>query len=295
MKEYEAHPFAELFPLISPKEIQELRDDIKARGLQRPITLYEGKILDGRHRQEACVQAKVAPRYETYRGKDPLGFVLSANMHRRHLTTSQRAMIAAEAETLRHGENLQKPQQSPRDANCAKPTRKDLAATSSVSPRSIAAASKIKDEAPELVPGVKDGTFTIHAATKKLEEKKAKSEPVLDETGYPVPEELHELWARRGEVREMLAQISNVENKLLASQKEKDVLFSTVSFSSAVSKLQFAHMEVAAARLWAVCITCQGRNYAKCTLCKGRGFLSKIKWDTCVSKEAKDIRARANK
>ena len=64
---------------------------------------YQGKILDGRNREKACAIAGVTPRYEEYSGDDPIGFVISMNMKRRHLTVSQRAAIASELATATVG------------------------------------------------------------------------------------------------------------------------------------------------------------------------------------------------
>ena len=47
------HPLAELFPTIGNDELQELADDIGKNGMIAPITLFEGKILDGRNRLAA--------------------------------------------------------------------------------------------------------------------------------------------------------------------------------------------------------------------------------------------------
>ena len=54
MTDYELHEYAEIFPAMSVAELEQLEEDIKAKGLQHKITLYQGKILDGRHRYEIC-------------------------------------------------------------------------------------------------------------------------------------------------------------------------------------------------------------------------------------------------
>jgi hypothetical protein len=63
----------------------ELVADIMRNGLVSPITKHEDAILDGRNRYRACEQARVTPRFIAYEGDDPLGFVISLNLKRRHL------------------------------------------------------------------------------------------------------------------------------------------------------------------------------------------------------------------
>lgn len=90
----EAHAICKILPELTDGEYKALVADIRAKGLLRPITTFEGKILDGRHRFNACADAGVPPRFEEYAGSDPVGFVQSTCMHR-SLNTTQRAMIAA--------------------------------------------------------------------------------------------------------------------------------------------------------------------------------------------------------
>jgi hypothetical protein len=102
--EYEFHPIANIFPLMSDEELDVLAEDITANGLTFHIILYEGKILDARNRYLACQRAGVEPGFSEYDGDTPIQFVLSLNLHRRHLTISQRAAIAAELATLQDGQ-----------------------------------------------------------------------------------------------------------------------------------------------------------------------------------------------
>jgi N6-adenosine-specific RNA methylase IME4 len=103
-KEYQYHPFAEVFPLIAGDDFQKLVDDIRENGLREDITLLDGKILDGRNRDRACRAAEVEPRYRDYAGDtSPWGlmrFVVSLNVRRRHLPKEELAICAAEAEDL---------------------------------------------------------------------------------------------------------------------------------------------------------------------------------------------------
>jgi hypothetical protein len=104
-KTYEVHPIANIFPRLGDAKIDELAFDIKANGQQQPIVLLEGKILDGVNRYEACQRLGIEVKTCDYDGADPIGFVLSANLHRRHLDASQRAMVAAKLTNLDVGAN----------------------------------------------------------------------------------------------------------------------------------------------------------------------------------------------
>jgi hypothetical protein len=93
--DYAYHPACLLFPKLGKDELQELADDIRENGLRHPIVLYQGKILDGRNRLLACEIAGVEPRFVEWDGKgSPVEWVVSENLVRRHLTSSQCAVIA---------------------------------------------------------------------------------------------------------------------------------------------------------------------------------------------------------
>ena len=95
------HPAAELFPLMKGPEFGLLVEDIDAHGLREPIVMYQGLVLDGRNRLRASEIAKVEPRFVEWDGiGSPLTFVLSRNLHRRHLNEGQRAVIAARAKGM---------------------------------------------------------------------------------------------------------------------------------------------------------------------------------------------------
>lgn len=89
----QAHPAADLFPLLSGDEYEAFKADIAANGLLEPIWIYSGQILDGRNRYRACLDIGVEPRFRTYEGDTPVAFVWSLNGERRHLSESQRATI----------------------------------------------------------------------------------------------------------------------------------------------------------------------------------------------------------
>jgi ParB-like chromosome segregation protein Spo0J len=166
----EFHEYANLFPLLDDAEIARLGADIRARGQEVPIMLHEGKILDGRNRYRACMVAEVEPRTEEYRGTDPLGYVVSHNLHRRHLTESQRGMVAAKLADLRKGAPIG-------NANAAKTnppiggfvsdtqTRNEAAGQLSVGTSTVDRAKKVRrDGVDVLVKAVEAGEVSVNAA-----------------------------------------------------------------------------------------------------------------------------------
>ena len=99
------HPLAEVYPLIEGEEFETLVKDIEDNGLIEAITLFEGKILDGRNRYNACRKIKGFKfgkhdfrNLPTDKEKvDALSFVISKNSHRRHLTQDQKRGCNREA------------------------------------------------------------------------------------------------------------------------------------------------------------------------------------------------------
>ena len=95
----EPHTLAATIPPMSEDEYASLKSDIEANGLREPITLLDGKILDGRHRFRACKELNIKPATrEMPKALNPVAYVLSLNLHRRHLAASQRAMIGIAVE-----------------------------------------------------------------------------------------------------------------------------------------------------------------------------------------------------
>lgn len=89
------HPLSAAFPDMTPAELAVLRTDIENRGLLEPITLYEGKILDGWHRYQACLEIGHEPWFEEFSDERPDLWVISKNARRRHLTKTQIAVAIA--------------------------------------------------------------------------------------------------------------------------------------------------------------------------------------------------------
>ena len=182
---YPSHPAAALFPLIEGAEFSALVADIKANGLVEPIKLYDGQVLDGRNRLRACEHAGVEPMFEDLTGKvEPLVYVVSANLHRRHLTSGQKAFIASELATLRHGSNQYRTETEESSTEPSSPdvemmTKIQAAKAAGSSPAAISKARVIEKEAPELVAAVKAGKESLDGAyNKAVEAREAKTRPL---------------------------------------------------------------------------------------------------------------------
>jgi YD repeat-containing protein len=87
-----------MFPLMEGAEFEGLFADIQKHGLREPITIYEDKILDGRNRERAAVEAGVELTFDCFSGShaEAKAFVISKNIHRRHLTLDQKRELAAQ-------------------------------------------------------------------------------------------------------------------------------------------------------------------------------------------------------
>lgn len=68
--------------------------------LMLSVLVAETRVIDGRNRYRACLEAGVKPEFQYYSGDDPVGFVVRMNLMRRHLTSSQRAIAALDAEKM---------------------------------------------------------------------------------------------------------------------------------------------------------------------------------------------------
>ena len=91
----EFHPVANIFPLMMDDEFSALVQDIAEQGQLEPILIHDGKIVDGRNRYRACQKLGLDPITQTWKQSGSLiKFIVSKNLHRRHLSSSQRAVIA---------------------------------------------------------------------------------------------------------------------------------------------------------------------------------------------------------
>ena len=172
------HEYANLFPMLEGEALDALREDIREHGVREPVVFLGNAILDGRNRYICARELGIEyPRLD-FQGDDPLAFVISHNLHRRHLTESQRASIAARVANMPRGRNWDKsanlqnkdePQLSLSEQAAPRPpltSTADAARLLNVSERSVASAKKVHDTAPpEVSRAVDDGRMSVSLAS----------------------------------------------------------------------------------------------------------------------------------
>jgi N6-adenosine-specific RNA methylase IME4 len=199
------HPYAEIFPLLEGDEFDQLVADIKARGLYEPIVTYEDQILDGRNRFRACVAAGIDCDLVPYIGIDPLGYVISRNLKRRHLSESQRAVVAAKLATLRRGDN-----QHTEGLPIGRSSE-----LLNVGERSIARAREVLDKGtPELAAAVERGRVSVSAAADIASRPQDEQREIVARGESEILEAAKQIRAGRAETRRdaRIARIVTISN-----------------------------------------------------------------------------------
>lgn len=190
MTDYPIHPACALWPRPSDEEVLAIADDIKANGLLNPIWLFEGAILDGKTRYEACGVAGVEPRFETYIGKDPVGFTVSQNKSRRHMTSEELAFAVAELSKLSHGGN----RSNLRDRSLKDASVEKLAKIAGIGMTSVyEAKSLLKNGEPNIIELARSGKVGIASAavfvrrTSREKQRTAVVDDIKGQTGKKNP------------------------------------------------------------------------------------------------------------
>jgi uncharacterized protein (UPF0335 family) len=171
------HPLCSIFPQMSDEEFDALRDDIEQHGQRDAIVLWDGQILDGRHRMQACLALGIEPKFRTVEmtWEEAKAYVLSVNLTRRHLDATQRAIVANRMATLEQGQQAVRVGSLPNAQICAfgnsptsiATTQADAAQMLNVSPRQVQVARKVEEiTAPELFSKCESGEISLHKAGK---------------------------------------------------------------------------------------------------------------------------------
>jgi len=174
------HPVAGIFPMMETLEFESLKADIQRHGQLEPIWTHDGKIIDGRNRYLACTELGIEPKireWEPVNGAELVDFVISLNLQRRMLNSSQKALVAVDALPFyeENAKNRLKLSQGRGKKGVAKMpdlnfgrSRELAAQTFGVSGRYVGYAKQINATDPNLAQEIRDGKKTITEALKQI-------------------------------------------------------------------------------------------------------------------------------
>jgi hypothetical protein len=191
-RKLQLHPVVNLFPPMAEDEYEALKADLAANGQQEAIWLHDGRVIDGRNRLRACTELGIEPKTKEWDGTgSPVKFVVSVNLHRRHLTGWQKAAVGVEVEARLAEEAKERMRQGGGDKKSAKAkesgkekvpdpmagqARDQAAAAVGTNPRYLGDAKAVKEADPELFEKVRAGTVTGKAALAEVRRRQKKAE-----------------------------------------------------------------------------------------------------------------------
>lgn len=193
----EFHPIANLFPMMTGEEYEKLKADIAENGQIEPIWIHpDGRILDGRNRYMACCDLGIAPKTRQWNGQgSAVAFVVSLNIHRRHLSASQRAVISLDVLPMLEEEAAERRRATQNNSAAADKeiipdqvgqARDQAAALFQTNGRYVQDVKSIKEKAPDLLDDVRGGSLSIPYAMRKLGERQAQ-ERAQERRNAPAP------------------------------------------------------------------------------------------------------------
>ena len=166
------HDLSKLFGDMSRDELEKLSNDIGQNGLNHPITLWQGQILDGWHRYQACKSAGVEPLFTDFVGNDILAlrFVMQENALRRHLSDAARIAISKRVlgwHEARAGVGRQTKVSV--DTFTTRITSQQIAAASNTSIATVKRHNTVEQHAPRLLPLLDSGEIGLQTAERLVQ------------------------------------------------------------------------------------------------------------------------------
>jgi ParB-like chromosome segregation protein Spo0J len=176
-KTLEAHPAADMFPLMVGSDLQSLASSIKKSKQLFPVIVgKDGKVWDGRNRLAAHRLSTLEgwePWIETYNGDlNAIDYVRAVNWERMHLNQSERARLAVllSADAKREAKERQLSGKTVAAGEVKGPSADIVAKKMGVSRTQVERAERIRREAPEAFELLGKGT-TVRAEYAKLPKK----------------------------------------------------------------------------------------------------------------------------
>lgn len=296
--ELKRHPLSDAFPSMSEEEFEELKKDIARNGLQMPIVLCpQGTVLDGWHRYQACKEMGVPLMIEQI--KDPnaplVDIVSSLNLHRRHLSASQRAAIAASLAEYRM--NMATDADEPKGLKAEKLKEKpghglirEAAGELNVSDEYARQAAELKARRPDLFEQVRSGQMSLSRAMKEAESddfigagagafRKLNKRELTDtardgkKTEELIPPDVLAAMEDRRTLNEIIRNINELRRAIKAMAGRPGTAW--IDCDDVMADLNHAKEVIRNGRPYRVCPVCDGSH---CDACKRSGFMPKDVW-----------------
>ena len=218
MSQYQQHQLSAAWPAMSDSDFQALQDSIMNIGVQMPIVIFEGQVIDGWNRYRAATALGMdCPTTPFDESIDPVEFVKAMNDARRHITGSQRAIAIVAI----HGwKPVGRPQNNVEATSTL--TQEAMAAEAGVSKKTIQQAQAAQKAG--LAEKVKSGEMTVEQASNVAKGKPAKAakkdkpapkaEPAEVEPEIEAPPEYTELDAARDQISELQIELARLSDRL---------------------------------------------------------------------------------
>ena len=238
-----AHPAADIFPMLTAAELKTLADDIAEHGLREPVWLWRDPddgityLLDGRNRVAACAESGTEVVTRWYDGTDPIQFVVSLNIERRHLTPGQRAMLALDLVPLYEAEAKKRqgfrtdlvdesteplnfvadlpqgvPDVVPAQKVTAPKSREKAASVTKASGRAVGQAKRVSEKAPDLAAKVKTGEIAIDRAERIIRDREAEQKRIEHAKAEAATAHIQgTIDIRHGDFRDALADLTDID------------------------------------------------------------------------------------
>ena len=229
MSQYQQHQLSAAWPAMSDSDFQALQDSIMNIGVQMPIVIFEGQVIDGWNRYRAATALGMdCPTTPFDESIDPVEFVKAMNDARRHITGSQRAIAIVAI----HGwKPVGRPQNNVEATSTL--TQEAMAAEAGVSKKTIQQAQVAQKAG--LADKVKSGEMTVEQASNVAKGKPAKAAkkdkpaPTVapqdtPEDDGPSAEELAAHAAAEAADRELVAKLLDSDEPLAALAEENKQL-----------------------------------------------------------------------
>jgi DNA repair exonuclease SbcCD ATPase subunit len=195
---------------MTDSQLEDLVEDIKQNGLLEPIVVYQNQILDGWHRWSACQRANITPEFVTYGGENPIDYVKSKNLNRRHLSEAQRAMaVVACYECQKNNKFAVVSSNELQNVNAPIGVR-ELAEDAQVGMRSISRAKLAYDAG--MTEEVMAGDISLYAAEQQILNKPKKTNPKNFDDALSI------------HLQELNEKVKNLENEITALRDRNEEL-----------------------------------------------------------------------